>query len=89
MSVPGPGMDRDAPDLAGGPVFHLAGVHPGAGLQAERAHAVAHRLSAGDGPGRAVEHGQRAVACGVHQPVPEAGHAAKVLTLNALGPGRR
>jgi DNA-binding CsgD family transcriptional regulator len=30
---PGPGMHRDAPDLAAGPVFHLAGVHAGADLQ--------------------------------------------------------
>ncbi len=55
-------MHRDAPDLAAGAVFHLAGMHPGADLQAEGAHAVAHGLGAGDRPRRAVEQCQRPVA---------------------------
>jgi len=41
-------------------VFHLAGIDPGA-------HPVAERLGSGDRPGRAVEHGQCAVARGIHQ----------------------
>ena len=42
-------------------------MHAGADLQAERADAVANALGAGDGPSRAVEQGQRAIAGGVHQ----------------------
>ena len=64
----GSGVHRDAPDLAAGPVFHLPGVQSGADLQAKGPDGVAYGLGAGDGPGRAVEDGQRAVARGVHQP---------------------
>ena len=64
---PGPGMHRDAPDRASGPVLHLPGVHAGPDLQAEGPHGVADRLGAGDGPDRAVEHGQRTIARVIHQ----------------------
>ena len=65
--VHGDPADVVAADLA------LAGVQPGAHLDAERLHRVANRHRAADRSLRAVEHRQEAVARRVHLAAPKAG----------------